>query len=129
MSALTLIEIIVVTVAAVMGLGGLVAVIWSVGKMKGLDATVELLKSGNEALRSELTDAARRHTQQITRLEHEQREERRICDERISRLEAQNAALITGVAEQLADAIAGRIEAVLDNIADRLAGRKEPPTS
>lgn len=106
-------ELVGAVIAIVVGVGGLSATIWAVGKVKGLELTVGLLSTGNEALRAELTDAGRRHAEELARTEAERRASEVASAERIARLEGHNAALIDGIADKLAGAIAGKLEAAI----------------
>lgn len=99
-----------VLVAIVVGLGGISATVWAVGKVKGLELTVDLLKSGNEALRAELVDGDRRHNDELARSEAARRASEAAAAERIARLEGHNAALLDGIADKLALAIGDRLE-------------------
>ena len=109
MNPVTLLQIAAVAVVVVVGIGGLLATIWAVGKVRGVETTLDLLATGNEALRKANEDL---------RLEQVQSE--RICSERIARLEGQNGALLDGLGDKMAHAIAERLEPVLRDLAERL---------
>lgn len=104
-----LVQIAAVAIVVVVGIGGLLATIWAVGKVRGVETTLDLLATGNEALRKANEDL---------RLELAQSE--RVCSERIARLEGQNAALLDGLGDKMAHAIAARLEPVLHDLASRL---------
>jgi hypothetical protein len=99
-------EILAVTVGIVVGAGGIIATIWAVGKVKGVETSIDLLSSANEALRSANEDLR-------VELAHSER----TCAERLARLEGQNAALLDGLGDKLAHAIAARLEPVLAELA------------
>lgn len=106
---MTYLQIAAVAVVVVVGIGGLLATIWAVGKVRGVETTLDLLATGNEALRKANEDL---------RLELSQSE--RVCSERIARLEGQNSALLDGLGDKMAHAIAARLEPVLHDLAVRL---------
>lgn len=116
------VEVVAVAIGVAMSLGGAVAFVWAVGKVKGLDVTIDLLKSGNEGLRQEIGDSDRRHAAELARLEQQLAAERRACDERIARLEGQNAALLDGLADKIAKAIAGQLERLITDVARSTPG-------
>ena len=95
-------------VAAIVGAGGIAATVWAVGKVKGLELTVDVLGKGNEALRAELEDRDRRHGAELA------------ATERIARLEGHNAVLIDGIADRIAESIAKRLELALRSLGDRI---------
>lgn len=113
--------IVIAITGAVGTAGGIGALLWAVGKVKGLELTVNLLKNGNEALRAELDDAGRRHADELGRLEAERQLDLRTAAERIARLEGHNAALLDGLADKLADAIGARLEVFIHQL-------RQPPT-
>lgn len=106
---MTFLQIAAVAVVVVVGIGGLLATIRAVGKVRGVETTLDLLATGNEALREANEDL---------RLELSQSE--RVCSERIARLEGQNGALLDGLGDKMAHAIAERLEPVLHDLAVRL---------
>lgn len=106
---MSLLQIVAVAIVVVVGIGGLLATIWAVGKVRGVETTLDLLATGNEALRKANEDL---------RLELAQSE--RVSAERIARLEGQNAALLDGLGDKMAHAIAQRLEPVLHDLASRL---------
>jgi hypothetical protein len=118
-------EVTLVVLGIVGTAGGFASLVWAIGKVKGLELTVGLLKTGNDALRSELADNDRRHAEELARLEAERRHSEAAAAERIARLEGHNAALVDGVAQQLAAAIGDRLEAVLLGLIAEL----RPPSS
>jgi hypothetical protein len=112
----TLLEIVALAVAVVVGAGGLIATIWAVGKVKGVETSIDLLGSANEALRSANEDLR-------VELAHSER----TCAERLARLEGQNAALLDGLGDKLAQAIAERLEPVLTDVARHVVAAVSPP--
>lgn len=106
MGPVSLLQIVAVAIVVAVGIGGLFATIWAVGKVRGVETTLDLLATGNEALRKANEDL---------RLELAQSE--RVCAERIARLEGQNGALLDGLGDKLAHAIAARLEPVLAELA------------
>jgi len=114
-------EVVLVVVGVVVGLGGLGAALWSVARLKGLDATVTILNAGNEALRAEIVDKERRYAADLARMEQRHSSAERSCAEKIARIEGQNAALLDGLGEKIAEAIAGRLDAALDRFAFALS--------
>jgi hypothetical protein len=112
---------VILAVSAIVGLGGLAATIWAVGKVKGLELTVGVLGEGNEALRAEIADRDRRHAQQLKQLEDMHKANERAAAERIARLEGHNAALADGIADHIAERIASRLESALRTLGDRIA--------
>lgn len=113
------VQLVAVVVAAVVGLGGLASTVWSVGRVKGMDSTLAILSSGNEALRREIDDLGRRHDDEVDRLKHEAEKADRHCAERLARLEGQNTALMDGLAEKIADALGRQLHLVLADIAGK----------
>lgn len=118
MTIMTLLQIAAVAVVVVVGIGGLLATIWAVGKVRGVETTLDLLATGNEALRKANEDL---------RLELSQSE--RVCSERIARLEGQNSALLDGLGDKMAHAIASRLEPVLHDLAERLVDGMDDRTT
>lgn len=106
MDAVSYLEIVALALGVIVGSGGIIATIWAVGKVKGVETSIDLLGSANEALRSANED-----------LRVELVSSERACAERLARLEGQNAALIDGLGDTLAVAIAGRLEPVLVDLA------------
>jgi hypothetical protein len=102
-------EIVAIVVGLCVGVGGIVATIWAVGRVKGVETSIDLLSTANEALRSANEDLR-------VELAHSER----TCAERLARLEGQNAALLDGLGDKLAQAIAGRLEQVLTDLAGRV---------
>lgn len=113
--------LILLAIGAVVGIGGLAATIWAVGKVKGLELTVDVLGKGNEALRAELDDRDRRHASELKTVEDMHRAHERAAAERIARLEGHNAVLIDGIADKIAESIAVRLEVALRSLGDRIA--------
>jgi hypothetical protein len=109
METMVFLEIVAVAVGIVVGLGGIVATIWAIGRVKGVEASIDLLSSANEALRSANEDLR-------VELAHSER----TCAERLARLEGQNAALLDGLGDKLAHAIAGRLEPILSELSRNL---------
>lgn len=99
-------EIVAVVVGLCVGIGGIVACIWAIGRVKGVETSIDLLSSANEALRSANEDLR-------VELAHSER----TCAERLARLEGQNAALLDGLGDKLAQAIAARLEPILSDVA------------
>jgi hypothetical protein len=102
-------EVLALALGVVVGAGGIIATIWAVGKVKGVETSIDLLGSANEALRSANEDLR-------VELAHSER----TCAERLARLEGQNAALLDGLGDKLAHAIADRLEPVLTELARSL---------
>lgn len=121
MSPSSVLSTVILVVGAVVGLGGIAATIWAVGKVKGLELTVGVLGEGNEALRAEIADRDRRHAVQLKNLEDMHKANERASAERIARLEGHNAALADGIADHIAERIAARLEAALRTLGDRIA--------
>lgn len=115
------VSLVLLLVGAIVGLGGLGATVWAVGKVKGLELTVDVLGKGNEALRAELEDRDRRHSEELRTVEAAHRAHERAAAERIARLEGHNAVLIDGIADRIADSIAQRLEVALRSLGDRIA--------
>ena len=107
-------------VAAIVGAGGIAATVWAVGKVKGLELTVDVLGKGNEALRAELEDRDRRHGAELAALSALYATNERAATERIARLEGHNAVLIDGIADRIAESIAKRLELALRSLGDRI---------
>jgi hypothetical protein len=107
------VESVLVVLGIIGTCGGFASLVWAIGKVKGLELTVGLLKTGNDALRSELLDNERRHVAELARFEVERRHTEAAAAERIARLEGHNAALVDGVAQQIAAAIGDRLELLL----------------
>jgi len=129
MSLETLLEAVLVVLGIVGTAVGLASLVWAIGKVKGLELTVNLLKSGNEALRAELEDAGRRHAAELARLVSDHRSGEQAAAERISRLEGHNAALVDGLADRLATAIGDRLESILNGFVDQFrAATTNTPT-
>jgi hypothetical protein len=116
---ITLLEIAAVVLGITVGAGGILATLWAVGKVRGVETSIDLLSSANEALRSANED-----------LRVELSLSERKCEERIARLEGQNAALLDGLGDKLAHAIAGRLEPILSelswNIVERIQQHRPP---
>jgi hypothetical protein len=116
---ITLLEIAAVVLGITVGSGGILATLWAVGKVRGVETSIDLLSSANEALRSANED-----------LRVELSLSERDCGERIARLEGQNAALLDGLGDKLAHAIAGRLESILSelswNIVERIQQHRPP---
>lgn len=110
MSLFSFLQILAVTVGIVVGAGGSLATIWAVGKVKGVETSIDLLSSANDALRAANDDLR-------VELVHSER----VCADRLSRLEGQNAALLDGLGDKFAQAIAGRLESVLNELARNIA--------
>lgn len=106
---MALLEVFALALGVVVGAGGIIATIWAVGKVKGVETSIDLLSSANEALRSANEDLR-------VELAHSER----TCAERLARLEGQNAALLDGLGDKLAHAIADRLEPVLSTLARSL---------
>ena len=110
-----------------LSIGGASATIWAVSRVRGLDITMGLLKEGNEALRAELTDNERRSSAKHAHLEQTIVTRERACEERVTRLEGQNEALRSGIAERLAEAIGDRLERAVTELASHLVHQMTPP--
>jgi len=100
------VELVAIVVGVCVGVGGIVATIWAVGRVKGVETSIDLLSSANEALRAANEDLR-------VELAHSER----TCAERLARLEGQNAALLDGLGDKLAQAIAARLEPILSDLA------------
>jgi hypothetical protein len=112
------IQLVSVTLAAIVGLGGIASTVWSIGRVKGMDATLSMVSSGNEALRREIDDLSRRHDLEVARLKEEADHTDRQCAERLARLEGQNNALMDGLAEKIAEAMGRQLHIVIAKILD-----------
>lgn len=125
-----------VIVGLLLAAGGLAAFVWAVSRVRGLDVTLDLLSQGNAALRAELADGDRCHAAELERhgleLEDLRRtfaERERACEDRIARLEGQNEALVSGIAERLADRVTERIAAAVVTVVDRLTAAAATTTT
>lgn len=107
MDPIVFLEVIAVAIGAVVGLGGLAATIWAIGKVRGVETSIELLNAANDGLRLANEDL---------RAEHRRTEAE--CAKAIARLEGQNQALLDGLGDKLAEAIAARLEHSLQRVAD-----------
>ena len=97
-----LLATVAVALSVVIGLGGLVATIWAIARVKGIDQSIEMLNSANEGLRLANND-----------LRHEMAASSAECAERVTKLEAANEALTDGLGQRLAEAIAARFEVTM----------------
>lgn len=109
MDPVTFLQIVAISVGAIIGLGGLAATIWAIGKVRGVETSIDLLNSANVGLREANADLRA----ELTRSERE-------CAESIARLEGQNQALLDGLGDKLANAIAARLETTLTAAAHRV---------
>lgn len=111
-------QIVGVVVGIVVGIGGIASAVWAVARVRGLEVTMDLLKDANEALRAANADVR-------AELAASERE----CAAAIARLEGQNAALLDGVGDKVARAIADRLEGALTLVAtkvvDEITQRRE----
>lgn len=105
MSILQILSVAGAVVGAVTALGGIVSAMWAVGRVKGMETTLDLLTKGEEALRHQLEDSRSQREQERKAHTAEIAEERRTCGERIARLEGQMSALTEGVAKQIVVAV------------------------
>jgi hypothetical protein len=113
------IQVASLVIAAIVGLGGIASTVWSIGRVKGMDATLSMLSSGNEALRREIDDLGRRHDNEVGRLKEEAELVDRQCAERLARLEGQNNALMDGLAEKIAEAMGRQLHIVIAELLDK----------
>jgi len=104
-----LLGMIAVTLGILVGLGGLIATIWAVARVKGIDQSIGLLNDANEGLREAYAD-------QVAKASRDAAE----CGERVARLEGQIQALTDGLGQKLADAIAAHLQPALTIVADRI---------
>lgn len=107
-----------IVVSVVVGLAGLAATLFAVAKVRGVEESVKLLNAANEGLRLANED-----------LRFELIRSERECAERVAKLEGQNQALLDGLGDKLATAIATRLERTLEiaarRIVDGIAQRSE----
>lgn len=107
-----------IAVSVVIGLAGLAATLFAVAKVRGVEESVKLLNAANEGLRLANED-----------LRFELIRSERECAERVAKLEGQNQALLDGLGDKLASAIASRLESTLEvaarRIVDGIAKRSE----
>lgn len=96
-------------VGTVVGVGGLAATIWAIGRVRGVETSIDLLNAANDGLRDANQDLR-------VKLEMNERE----CSERITRLEGQNSALLNGLGDKLATVISNRLEHVLEAATTRI---------
>lgn len=109
MSVAAFLQIIAVCIGIVVGVGGLAATIWAIGKVRGVEASIGVLNAANEGLRLANEDLRL----EMTRSERQ-------CAERVAKLEGQNQALLDGLGDKLAVAIAVRLEHTLETAATRI---------
>lgn len=111
-------QIVTLIIAVIVGLGGLTATIWAIGRVKAIEASIEVLTIANDGLRDANQDLR-------VKIEHSERE----CSERVSRLEGQNQALLDGLGDKLASVVGSKLEQVLTvaatRIVDGIAKRSE----
>lgn len=121
MTPTTFLQIVAISIGVIVGLGGLAATVWAIGKVRGVETSIELLNAANEGLRTANADLR----SELSRSEAE-------CAKAIARLEGQNQALLDGLGDKLATAIAVRLEvtlekaarAVIDDLAHRSSDRQ-----
>lgn len=121
MEPVAFLQIVAIAVGAIVGLGGLAATIWAIGKVRGVETSIDLLNQANVGLRDANADLR----SELARSEAE-------CAKSIARLEGQNQALLDGLGDKLANAIAVRLEVtlaaaarqVLDDLAQRSTDRQ-----
>lgn len=109
MGPTSFLQIVAISVGAIIGLGGLAATIWAIGKVRGVETSIELLNAANAGLREANADVRA----ELLRSERE-------CAESIARLQGQNQALLDGLGDKLAEAIASRLERTLTAAAHRV---------
>lgn len=85
-------------ITGIVGIGGIVAVIWAVGRVRGLDTTLGLLVEANKGLEGA-----------YEQLKERQADERRECAEALADLRGQLAALTGDFGREIAKTI---VEAV-----------------
>lgn len=118
MDAQSVLLIIGGSIAIIVAIGGLVATIWAIGRVRGVEQSIGLLNIANEGLREANNDLRF----DLTRSERD-------CGERVTKLEAQIAALTDGLGQRLADSIATHLTPALtlalNQIVDGIAQRSE----
>jgi hypothetical protein len=106
------------TTASIVGLilafAGILAALWAVGRVKGMEASITILNEANSGLRDANADLTLRLM-----------ESERICAERISNLEGQNLILAQGLGDTLVTSISDHLERALDRIVNRALERLE----
>ena len=104
-----LLATVAVALSVIIGLGGLVATIWAIARVKGIDQSIEMLNEANAGLRLANDDLRAEMVRSAAE-----------CAERVSKLEATNEALTDGLGQRLAEAIAARFEVTMSRVADRI---------
>lgn len=111
-------QVVTLIIAVIVGLGGLTATVWAIGRVKAIEASIEVLTHANAGLRDANQDLR-------VKIEHSERE----CSDRVSRLEGQNQALLDGLGDKLANVVGTKLEQVLGlaaaRIVDGIAKRSE----
>lgn len=104
-----LLTMITVILSIIIGLSGLVATIWAIARVKGIDQSIDLLNQANTGLREANAD-----------LRAEMVQANAECAASIAELKATNDALTDGLGQRLAEAIAARFETTMAKVADRI---------
>lgn len=95
MQAMHALEVIGLVIAALLSIGGIVAVVWVVGRFQSVEKTLDL-----QARALDSAGAA------YKQLEEQQREERRVCESQLAELRARQSVLEGELAERLVTAVA-----------------------
>jgi len=104
-SVLLLLQIIGAVVAVIFAAGGLVAMLWAVSKVKGVEVSLGLLDTANDGLRKVVTDLQAekaRDREHFTLQLHAQEKD---CATKIAKLEGQVDTLTGGLAERIIRAV------------------------
>lgn len=129
---LLIIQIIGGVLAAILAAAGIIAIMWAVGKVKGVELSLTLLNNANEGLRKVVIDAglekARDREHFLGQLKSQELE----CATRVAKLEGQVAtlsgqvdSLTTGLADRIIQAVkvnddASHFEARLARVEERI---------
>jgi hypothetical protein len=101
----TFIQYLAVIVGLVLTVGGGAAMVWAVGKVRGVETSITILNDANDGLRKVINDLERKEARDREHFQLQLHAQEKDCATKIAKLEGQVDTLTGGLADRIIAAV------------------------